>query len=95
MAKDSLQTQSSLEERIYPINWTDALLTAVTVSSVATTHTPPSGSAVSITNTVATPISYIKVPSGLVVGTHTISCVATTTDSALSPEVRLIIRVDY
>lgn len=95
MAKDSLQKQSSLEERVYPIDWTDALLTSVTVSSVATTHTPPSGSAASITNTVATPISYIKVPSGLAVGTHYISCVATTSDSALSPEVRLVITVDY
>lgn len=95
MAKDSLQRQSSLEERVYPIDWTDALLTGVTVSSVTTTHTPPSGSAASITNTVSTPTSYIKVPSGLAVGTHYISCVATTSDSALSPEVRLVITVDY
>lgn len=95
MAKDSLQSQSSLEERIYPIDWTDALLTGVTVSSITITHTPPSGEDASITATVSSPISYIKVPSGLVVGTHYISCVATTSDSALSPEVRLVIRVDY
>jgi len=95
MAIDSAQKQSSLEERVYPIDWTPALLTGVTVTSVTITHTPPSGADASITTTTATPISYIKVPSGLVVGEHLVSCVATTSDSALSPEVRLIITVDY
>ena len=95
MAKESFHTQSSLEEIPYYIDWSDALLTGVTVTSVAVTHTPPSGSAATITTTTATPYSYIKVPSGLAVGTHYISCVATTSDTSLSPEVRLIIRVDY
>ena len=96
MAKDSQQSQSSLEERIYPIDWTDALLTGVTVTSVTITHTKPDGTAgTGITSTISTPTSYIKVPSGLAVGTHYVSCVATTSDTALSPEVRLIIRVDY
>lgn len=95
MARDSHQKQSSLEERIYPIDWTDALLTGVTVSSITITHTPPSGEDASITSAVVTPISYIKVPAGLVAGTHFVSCVATTSDTALSPEVRLVIAVDY
>jgi len=95
MAKDSLQKQSSLEERVYPIDWTVSLLTGVTVSSIAITHTPPSGADATITTTVATPLSYIKVPAGLVIGTHYVSCVATTSDPALSPEVRLVIIVDY
>lgn len=95
MAKDSQQTQSSLEERIYPIDWTDALLSGVTVSSVAITHTPPSGADASIMSTISSPISYIKVPSGLAVGMHTVSVVATTSNADLSPEVRLVIRVDY
>lgn len=95
MAKDSQQTQSSLEERIYPIDWTDALLTGVTVSSVTITHTPPSGADATITSTISSPISYIKVPSGLVVGVHYVSVVATTSNADLSPEVRLVIRVDY
>lgn len=96
MAKDSLQTQSTLEERVYVIDWTDALLTGVTVSSVACTHTKPDGStAADVTATVSTPLAYVKVPSGLAVGTHYINCVATTTDTALSPEVRFVVRVDY
>jgi hypothetical protein len=95
MAIDSQQKQSSLEERIYPIDWTPALLDGVTVSSVTISHTPPSGNDATITSTIATPISYIKVPSGLAVGVHTVSVVATTSNADLSPEVRLIIRVDY
>jgi hypothetical protein len=95
MAIDSQQKQSSLEERIYPIDWTPALLDGVTVSSVTISHTPPSGNDATITGTVTTPISYIKVPSGLAVGVHTVSVVATTSNADLSPEVRLIIRVDY
>lgn len=95
MSKTSSQVQSSLEERIYPIDWTDALLTGVTVSSVTITHTPPSGADASITSTISSPISYIKVPSGLAIGVHTVSVVATTSNTELSPEVRLVIRVDY
>jgi len=47
------------------------------------------------------PISFrnvrmlVKVPAGLVVGVHTVSVVATTSNADLSPEVRLVIRVDY
>lgn len=95
MAKDSNQKQSSLEERIYPIEWADALLSGVTLSSIAITHTPPSGSAASFTSELSGTISYIKSPSGLVAGTHFVNCVATTSNAALSPEVRLVIRVDY
>lgn len=95
MAKDSYQTQSSLEERVYPIDWTDALLSGVTVSSVTVTHTPPSGADATITNSVSSPISYIKVSTGLVTGIHYVSVVATTSNADLSPEVRLVIRVDY
>jgi hypothetical protein len=95
MAKEYILTQSTLEESVYPIDWTNSLLSGVTVSSVATTHTPPSGSAASITNTLADPISYIEVPAGLALGTHFIDCVATTSNAKLSPVVRLIITVKY
>jgi hypothetical protein len=95
MAKDSNHKQSSLEELIYPIDFTNALLTGVTVSSATITHTPPSGSDATITTSVVTPIVYVKVPTGLVVGTHTVSVVATTSNADLSPEVRLVITVDY
>ena len=96
MAKDALKEQSSLEEQVYPIDYSPALLTAVTVTSVACTHTLPNGSTASdVTATVVTPIAYVKVPSGLAVGTHYVSCVATTSNADLSPEVRLVVRVDY
>lgn len=95
MAKDSKQSQSSLEERVYPIDFTDALLDGVTVSSASITHTPPSGDDASITTSVVTPMVYVNVPAGLVIGTHYVSVVATTSNAALSPEVRLVIRVDY
>lgn len=97
MAKDSdILSQSSLEEIVYPVDYSPALLTGVTVSSVACTHTKPDGTtAADVTATVVTPIAYVKVPSSLDVGTHYISCVATTSNSDLSPEVRLIVRVDY
>lgn len=84
-----------MEERIYPIDWTDALLSGVTVSGVTIVHTPPSGDDANITSTTTSPISYVKVPSGLVVGAHTVSVIATTSNADLSPEVRLIINVDY
>lgn len=95
MAVDVHYRQSSNEEIKYPIDWTNTLLTGVTVSSVAVTHTPPSGSAVTVTASVSSPLSYIPIPSGLAIGRHYFSCVATTSDSALSPEVRLVIQVDY
>jgi hypothetical protein len=95
MAKDVQVKQTSLEERVFPIEWSPALLDGVTVSSVALTHTPPSGSAASFSNEQSGTLGYVKSPSGLAVGKHLVSCVATTSNSALSPEVRLIIRVDY
>lgn len=96
MAKDFHDTQSSLEEKPYPIDWTDALPSGVTVSSLAATHTPPSGAAVTLTHDLTlAPITTSYVPSGLVVGVHTFSVVATTSNTKVSPEVRLIIRVDY
>ena len=95
MAKDENLTISTREEWLQPIDWTNSLPDGVTVSSVAVTHEPPSGSAVTITPTVATPISYIPIPSGLAIGTHYLHCVATTTNTNHSPEVRLIVQVNY
>lgn len=94
MAKTSQQTQTSREELIYPIDFTNALLTGVTVTDATITHTPPSGSAATIGKTVQTPIVYVKVPKGLAVGLNTVSVVATTSDPDLSPEVILKISVD-
>jgi len=86
-------TQHSTEEGIYPIDWTVSLLAGVTVSSVAFDHAPPTGVDASITALIVTPISYVKVPAGLVTGIHKVVCTATTSDTALSPVVLLVIRV--
>jgi hypothetical protein len=94
MAKEHDDKQTSREERIYPIDFTNALLSGVTVSSVTITHTPPYGAVATIGNTISSPIAYVKVPTGLVVGLHTVSVVATTSNTDLSPEVILKIKVD-
>jgi hypothetical protein len=100
MAYDSVQKQTSLEERIYPIDFSPALLSGVTLTSVAFTHTVPSGStstsmSTGMGSTVTTPIAYVKMPSGLPVGRNFVNVVATTSNADLSPEVRLVIQVDY
>lgn len=94
MAKTVHITGDSAEELIVPIDWTDALLTSVTVSSVAVTHYPPYGAAASPTATVTTPQSFTKIPAGLVVGVHEFKNVATTSNSDLSPVVLIVVRVD-
>jgi len=94
MAIQANVKQSSLECLIYPIDWTLALLSGVTVTGVTITHTPPSGSAASFGDDIATPITYIESPKGLVTGNHYVSIVATTSNAALCPEVYLIIAVD-
>jgi|WetSurMetagenome_2_1015567.scaffolds.fasta_scaffold26256_6 hypothetical protein len=95
MAKDELVTQCSVEEMPYPIDWTPSLLNSATLSSVAITHIPPSGTAATITSTIVDNVSYIEVPAGLIAGTHYVICVATTSNSKLSPVVRLTIQVNY
>ena len=95
MTKEYQLVLSSKEEWIQPVDYSLSLLTGVTVSSVACTHTPPSGNAATITATVTDNIGYIKIPSGLALGTHFIDCVATTSNPDHSPVVRLIVRVDY
>ena len=90
--KTTYHNQSSLEEARYPVDFTNSLLTAVTVSSAVATHTNyPSGSALTITTSVSSPIVYVNVPAGLAVGTNVVRVVATTSDSLLSPAHELII----
>ena len=96
MAIDIFENQSSQQEKPYVIDWTDSLLSGDTVTSLAATHTPPSGSAATITHDLTlAPITVTYVPSGLVVGVHYVVIVATTSDAKVSPVVRLVIRVDY
>jgi hypothetical protein len=90
--KSTYHNQASIEEARYPVDFTDSLLTAVTVSSAVATHVVyPSGSALTITTSVSSPIVYVNVPTGLAVGTNVIRIVATTSDGLLSPAHELII----
>lgn len=87
--------QSSREEKEYCINWTQRLPTGVTVTSIAATHTPPTGSAVTPTNDYsAAPVTYTYMPAGLATGDHYLSVVATTSNANISPEVRFLIKVN-
>jgi len=85
--------QSSLEEIVYPLDFSPQMLTGDTVSSCAATHTPPSGSPLSISPTVVSGIVYVPIPDSLVLGVHEFSCVATTSNANNSPEILLIITV--
>lgn len=94
MALNRTVKQSSFESLIYPIDWSLSLLTGVDITGVNITHTPPSGDPVVFGSEIASPISYVKSPSGLVVGSHTVSIVAVTTNPDLEPEVFLSIQVE-
>lgn len=84
--KTTKHNQSSIEKARFVVDFTDSLLAAVTVSSATATHVVfPSGSALTITTNVVTPLVYVNVPTGLAVGTNVIRVVATTSDGALSP----------
>lgn len=88
--------QSSHEEKEYYIDWTRRLPAGVTLVSVAATHVPPSGNAVTPTNDYsAPPVSWTYMPSGLVTGTHHLHIVATTSNANISPEVEFIISVNH
>lgn len=94
MATYSHEIQSSVEELVYVLDYSPQLLSGDSVSSCAVTHTPPSGDAVSVTASVVSGYVYVPIPSGLVVGIHKFSCIATTTNANNSPEIMLVITVD-
>lgn len=65
-----------------------------TVSSAAITHTPPSGSAVTMTPTVSTPNIHFVLGAFTVLGTHIVDVQATgSAATASKPVVRYIIEV--
>ena len=96
MAKEYYIRQSTQEEKPLKIDWTVSLPGTVTVSSLAYTHTPPSGAAATFSHDVsAAPITWTYSPVGLVVGSHTLDIVATTSNALISPSVRFVIIVPY
>lgn len=94
MAKQVNVKQSSKEALVFPIDWEKALFAGDSLTDVTIVHTPPSGSSATFLKQVASPISYVGSPSGLVVGDHQVSIVASTDHAGLSPEVFLIISVE-
>jgi hypothetical protein len=75
------QPQFRTEVRTYPVDFTDDLLSGVTVSSATITHTPPSGAGLVAGTAVASPIVNVTFGTVAVVGTHRLSVLATCSDS--------------
>lgn len=92
MATQSVVNQSTAEEKIYPLDFSPALLDEVTVTNATLTYTgdnnddDPPTMAVSIAENIA----YVSV-SNLSLGHHRISVVAETSNDDLSPEIMLLI----
>lgn len=86
--------QSMAEIRTHVIDYTDDLLAGVTVSSASGTHTPPSGSAASVTISASSP--YVNATLGplAVTGIHLLDVTATLSDGEKSA-VRVMLKVDY
>lgn len=92
--KQASVDQSTAEIRTWVIDYTDDLLTGVTVASGTAVHTPPSGSAGSVTIATASP--YINATLGplSVAGLHYLEVRATLSDGEIS-SVLITIPVGY
>jgi hypothetical protein len=86
------EPQFRTEIRVYPFDFTDDLLSGVTVSSAVITHTPPSGSGSVAGTAVSSPLVNATLGTIAVAGTHYLDCLATLSDSEKSA-MRLIIHV--
>jgi|GEM_PF-2020191 len=87
-------TQSTGEIHTYTIDYTNDLPTGGTVTAGTATHTPPSGSASSVSISVTSPYVYATLPAQTVTGVHYVDVVATFSDSDTS-SVRIPINVVY
>ncbi len=90
--------QSTLEEKIYPLDFTPSLLDGVLVTNVTFTYegdnedeSPPPYSLIDID---ANNIAYVSL-SGLALGVHRLRCLAVTDNEDLSSEIMLLIRTNY
>jgi hypothetical protein len=92
--KASNVDQSTAEKRTWTVDFTDDLLTGVTVASGTAVHTPPSGTAGSVTLAVASP--YINATLGplSVTGMHYLEVRGTLSDGEIS-SVTISIPVGY
>jgi hypothetical protein len=80
MAVQIEEKLSTREKKTFCTDYTPSLASGVTVSSAVAVHTPPSGSALTPTASVVGPLVYVTLGKVTVVGTHTLSVVATLSD---------------
>ena len=95
--KNTNKKQSISEIRQWDFDFNDDLLTGVTVSSATSTHTPPSGSAVTpVVGTIAAGIVPVKLGplAAGQTGTHFLTCLATLSNGEKS-EIKLTFQVDF
>lgn len=86
--------QSTSEIHTYTIDYTNDLPSGGTVTAGTATHTPPSGSASTVTTSVSSPYIYATLPAQSVTGVHYVDVVATFSDNDTSA-VRIPINVVY
>lgn len=86
--------QSTTEVKTYTIDFTNDLPSGGSVTAGTATHTPPSGSAGTVTVSVTSPYVYATLPAQSVTGVHYIDVLATFSDSDKSA-VRVPINVVY
>ena len=86
--------QSTDEIHTYTIDYTNDLPSGGSVSSGTATHTPPSGSASSVSVSVSSPYVYATLPAQTVTGVHYVDVVATFSDSDTSA-VRIPVNIVY
>jgi hypothetical protein len=86
--------QSTIEIRKHVFDFTNDLLTGVTISSATATHVPPSGTASTPTIQVSSPLVYVTLGVQTVVGNHYLSCVATLSDGEKS-EIRALVAINW
>lgn len=92
--KQSNVEQSTAEVRTWVIDYTDDLLTGVTVASGTAIHTPPSGSAGTPTVVVSSPKMNVTLGPLTVTGMHYLEARATLSDGEIT-SVKIAIPVGY
>lgn len=90
---DLLEQQTN-EIHTYTVDYTNDLPTGGTVTAGTATHTPPSGSAATITTSVSSPYVYATFPAQSVTGLHYIDILATFSNNDKS-SVRIPVNVVY
>jgi len=86
--------QSTGEIRKWTFDFTDDIPSGATVLSGTATHTPPSGSAASLTITASSPYVYVQLGPLTVTGIHFLDATATFSNGEKS-EIRLTFTVNY